>query len=165
MRCPCPDETWQDVPHFEGVYAVSSCGRIARILRSPGAKVQLLKAEVNWKGYLGVHLKFHGQQLRRGVAHIVLLAFRGPKPSGYQANHRDGNKSNNHLSNLEYMTPSHNIRHALASGLRHGRRKLLPQAVLAIRKSPKSRDELAILYDISRQQIVKIQTGKAWGWL
>lgn len=164
MRCQSHEE-WVPVPGFEEAYAVSTCGRVARTLRSPGARVRILKAEVSWKGYLGVELKFRGRRLRRGIAYIVLLAFRGPKPTGYQNNHRDGDKTNNHLSNLEYVTASQNIRHALFIGLPHGTRKLLPKAVLSIRKSSLPRRDLARLHAVSEQQISKIQTGRAWGWL
>lgn len=47
---------------------------------------------------------------------IVAQAFLGPCPPGYQVNHKDSNPANNRVSNLEYVTGSQNILHAVANG-------------------------------------------------
>ena len=49
---------------------------------------------------------------------IVMAAFVGICPEGYQVNHIDGNKGNNHISNLEYVTSKENVLHAYKNGLR-----------------------------------------------
>lgn len=43
---------------------------------------------------------------------LVAEAFLGPRPEGYQVDHKDGNRSNNHISNLEYVTAKENIKRA-----------------------------------------------------
>lgn len=48
---------------------------------------------------------------------LVWLAFNGTIPKGMQINHKNGKKNNNHISNLELVTCSENIRHAYVSGL------------------------------------------------
>ena len=55
------------------------------------------------------------------VHHLVACAFLGPPPTAehWQVNHIDGCRSNNHLSNLQYATPSQNARHSWALGARH----------------------------------------------
>ena len=52
------------------------------------------------------------------VHHIVLEAFKGPRPGGMVANHINGVKTDNQLSNIEYVTPSYNCIHAFNAGLR-----------------------------------------------
>ena len=52
------------------------------------------------------------------VHQLVLKAFVGPKPEGMVCNHKDGNKKNNCIDNLEYCTQQYNNQHALDTGLR-----------------------------------------------
>ena len=51
------------------------------------------------------------------IHRLVLEAFLGPSPVGYETNHRDGNKSNNSIENLEWVTPLENRKHATLNGL------------------------------------------------
>lgn len=108
MRDP---ETGEDIPGR----TVSSYGRIAsrhgRI--STGT---LLKG-----GYRALTVYFSdGQKRNRLVHRLVAFAFFGeaPTPEHTQVNHKDLDKENNVVSNLEYATPSQNARHARANGER-----------------------------------------------
>lgn len=75
-----------------------------------------LQARQNNNGYLMVTLD--GKQL--SVHRLVAMHFL-PNPYNYsQVNHKDGNKLNNHYSNLEWCNPEQNIQHALETGLRKG---------------------------------------------
>jgi hypothetical protein len=100
-------------------YAVSDSGRVIRW--RPGKPTLPLSELVPFKtskGYLRVDIKYAGKRCVRRVHALVCEAFIGDRPEGHEINHKDGNKENNSLDNLEYCTSSQNARHAFANGLR-----------------------------------------------
>lgn len=111
-------EQWKTVVGHAD-YVVSSEGRIRRQNWVNGAKStnRLLGYNIE-NGYREVCLydAKHKRKVRL-IHHVVAEAFLGPRPDGKEINHKDGNKRNNRVSNLEYVTPSENIRHALRTGL------------------------------------------------
>lgn len=69
-------------------------------------------------GYLRVFLSKNSKKKGFFVHRLVAKAYI-PNPEGKaQVNHKDGDKKNNHVSNLEWTTPEENINHALDTGLR-----------------------------------------------
>jgi hypothetical protein len=68
-------------------------------------------------GYFVVTLHALKKRRKIGIHRLVMDAFVGPLPPGMHTNHKDGVKTNNKLSNLEYITPLENSRHAAAMGL------------------------------------------------
>jgi len=76
-----------------------------------------LKPDVQKLGYLQVTLFINGVSKRYKVHRLVALCFI-PNPDNLpQINHKDGNKQNNHVSNLEWCTAYHNNKHARENGL------------------------------------------------
>lgn len=111
------EEQWKAIPGYEGAYEVSSHGRVkavARLItytdgRSYTRPEQLLKTTVK-QGYPSVSLP---GGLRPAIHSLVAAAFIGAKPKGARTiNHKDGNKNNNHFTNLEWASYSENNRHA-----------------------------------------------------
>jgi hypothetical protein len=131
------DECWKDIPAFEGLYQVSTLGRVRNVKRDG-----LLVPYKHPKGYRQVSLSREGQGRSYLLHRLVAAAFLGPVPLGLQVNHRDGDKTNNTLVNLEYVTPSQNQRHANAIGLvknrargeRNGKAKANTQEVREMRR-------------------------------
>lgn len=118
------NEEWKDVVGYEGRYEVSSLGRVKNV-GDPRYLGLIMSAHKSKVGYLRIGLS-NGRKRRMITAHrLVALAF-VPNPDGKpQINHKDGNKLNNHPSNLEWCTPRedriHAVKHGLAAtGLRHG---------------------------------------------
>lgn len=101
-------EVWRSIPGFSR-YQASSLGRIT------GPK-GILKPGRNLKGYL--HVTVTKPRRTVTVAKLVALAFFGERPDGYEINHRNGNKEDNCLENLEYVTATENKHHAIKTGLR-----------------------------------------------
>jgi hypothetical protein len=120
------EEFWVDVSGFEDIYAVSTLGRLRcqdlegyrqrhrKIAREPG----ILPVVTRRSGYQQVLLKIlkTGRYATREVHGLVAEAFLGPR-MGRVVNHKDGNKANNILSNLEYVSPRENMNHALPVGV------------------------------------------------
>jgi hypothetical protein len=96
---------------FHG-YEVSDHGRVRN------GEGKILRLQRTGKGYLRVELAIQGGARKWNVHRIVMLAFRGPPEAGQEVNHRNGQKHDNRLENLEYVTPAENSRHAVATGLR-----------------------------------------------
>ena len=115
-------EVWAPVRGYEGWYDVSAAGQVMRVANVLGATPgKLLKHSTTRTGYHQVRL-FDGRGSAASKAHyvhrLVAVAFLGPIPDGRQVNHKDGDKSNNALDNLEYVTAKQNIHHAERLGLR-----------------------------------------------
>lgn len=113
------DEEWRPVVGLEGVYEVSSYGRVRRVLGSRGARAgRILVPRLSEDGYLYLGLHFDGKRLLRRVHRLVIEAYVGPRPPGCEVNHIDGIKLNAHYTNLEYVTRAENTQHAYDIGLK-----------------------------------------------
>lgn len=172
-HCHCPAESWRDVVSYEGIYSVSTCGLVRRDKQGLGATVgYILKSRLTRKGYSQVILS--GKPLKKfsNVHFLVAGAFLGKRPDGYQINHKDGVKTNNHLSNLEYVTPSQNTKHAYATGLMPSQQgehnpgaKLTESDVIEIKRrlvNGELQKDIARLFGVTPTNITMINTGRTW---
>lgn len=96
-------EIWKDVIGYEGIYAVSSLGRIKNIKTG-----NEMAQEKNWAGYIRVGLSKNNKQKKYSVHRLVAEAFIPNTYGKPQVNHIDENKSNNCVSNLEWVTQKEN---------------------------------------------------------
>lgn len=113
-------ELWRPVPGLDGFYEVSTFGRVRskdRIIRTKNGP-RLVKGRVRAlhsgsERYMSCHIWVNGNRKSPKVHILVCRSFLGEKPSvEHEVNHKDGNRSNNHLENLEWCTPSQNMVHA-----------------------------------------------------
>lgn len=94
------------IPGFSG-YRATEDGRIFN------ARGRQLKTYQGSKGYEFIKIKADsGNRITSGVHRLVAAAHLGAIPKGYWVNHKDGNKLNNHVSNLEITTPGDNLKHS-----------------------------------------------------
>lgn len=95
---------------FEDLYLINSDGSVYSVRK----KRMLIPREnnVTYK-YLYIALTGHnGQSLRTSIHRVIAFHFIGPCPEGCEVNHKDLDRSNNDISNLEYITHQQNILHA-----------------------------------------------------
>lgn len=94
---------WRPVVGFEGLYEVSDTGQVRNSRNG-----HILKSRAHRNLYLGVAL---GRGNNRLVHRLVAMAFI-PGDHALQVNHKDGNRANNCVANLEWLTCSDNHRHS-----------------------------------------------------
>ena len=128
-------ETWRPIADTNGKYEVSNFGRVRTNNQRPG----LLTLTKQPKGYLYAMVTLsNGKQKNCRVHRLVALAFI-PNPDGLpEVNHIDGNKENNHVSNLEWCTHSYNNKHAWAIGLKDRHHQSLMASISNHRRSKKA---------------------------
>jgi hypothetical protein len=171
------DEQWRDAVGFEGLYLVSSLGRVRRIQpRIRGRKSDdpsgILRANPQTNGYMRVTLFVEGKQLTRLVHRLIAHAFLGAPAPRQQVNHKNGDKANNTVANLEWATPRENrlhafrvLKHQLPKGEAHANSKLNDQKVREIREHRRRGVPTKLLckrYGVSESVLVKAATGKTW---
>lgn len=112
------NEFWRDIIGFEGAYKVSNLGAIKSIKHRGVIRDKILLPALV-KGYLCVSLclKNGGRKMYK-VHRLVAQSFIHNTENKPQVNHKDGNKLNNNVENLEWATSSENNIHALETGLR-----------------------------------------------
>ena len=164
------NEIFKDIPGYEGDYQVSNQGRIKSFKRYPQGKILCLKKDMC--GYRQIGLSRNNKSKSVTVHSLVILAFVGKGPDGMDINHIDGDKTNNHVDNLEYCTHHKNMRHAIKSGLldnsgeNHGQSKLTETQVLEIRARYEAggifQRELAKEYGVGYTTINYIVNRKNW---
>ena len=108
-------EVWKDVVDYEGLYKVSDKGNVYSVARKDSIGRnrggRILKPQCNRGGYLIVSLCKNGKLKTKSVHRLVADAFI-PNPKGFlEVNHKNENKTNNELSNLEWCTREYNINH------------------------------------------------------
>ena len=120
-------EVWKDIPGYEGIYQASTFGNI----RTVEGKTTFTERHGtrSWKSRV---LKGRGDNRKTGkrvslwkdgkvkdclVARLVAMTFLGLPTDGLTVNHKDGNRLNNNIENLEWLSLADNIRHGFATGL------------------------------------------------
>lgn len=113
-------EIYKAVKGYEGLYAVSNFGNVKSLSNNKKKKEKILRPGVNSSGYLNVSLTINKKAKSMVVHRIVAAAFLEGLDETTEANHKDGNKQNNRLDNLEVNTRPQNIQHAFRIGLNKG---------------------------------------------
>jgi len=114
-------ELWKDINGYEGYYQISNQGNVKSIDRFDGVHDRqgtIIRQNLKQNGYLQVGLRKHNKRKWFGVHRLVAIQFIENPDNKPQVNHIDGNKLNNTVENLEWVTGKENQSHAKSIGLR-----------------------------------------------
>lgn len=100
-------EQWRELPGYDG-YLISDCGRVARLMNEPFTDSQ---------GYKFIKLRIDHKPHKRLIHRLVAQAFIPNPNNKKEVNHIDGNKANNNVANLEWVTHAENVLHAWKNSL------------------------------------------------
>lgn len=116
------NEVWKEIEGYEGLYMVSNYGRVKSLKYRRTSSSNILKGQVNCRnGYRYVML-YNPKPKAKRVHILVAKAFiENPLQKEY-VNHRDADKVNNHVTNLEWITNRENITHR--NKITKGKKKL-----------------------------------------
>lgn len=133
-------EIWKDIKGYEGIYQASNTGKIRsvdRVRKVIGSnkfkknytytrfyKGKELVGGLDKDGYrIGVFYDSEGKRKTLKFHRLIAQTFI-PNPNNFpEVNHKNGNKQDNDISNLEWVTTQQNVQHAFKTGLRQGKRK------------------------------------------
>lgn len=169
-------EQWKEIAEYEGLYEVSSFGRV-RCLDYNGRNPTRDKDGIRSLNYANgdyprITLSSGKRNYKTHLVHrLVVSAFVGDIPDGMDVNHKDGNKKNNHVDNLEIVTKSENVRHAIDNGftkvigIANPAAKLTEKDIPIIRGMIKGGHSLRAIgrkFNVSAGTIHYIKYGKTW---
>jgi hypothetical protein len=153
------EEVWKDIKGFDGKFQVSNLGRVRRVaIVSP----KILR------GYFYADLNLKDIRKNSSIHRLVAKTFIPNPDNKPEVNHKDGDKFNNSVDNLEWMTRQENAIHSfrvLGRKSPEGNRKITEQDVREIRRLNKqgmSRKALAIQFNLGYSTIVHIILGTRW---
>jgi DNA-binding NarL/FixJ family response regulator len=158
------EEIWKDVPGWEGIYQISNLSRIRCI------RVTYFEGD-DFGDCIRVTLSDNERKERHPIHRLVAQAFIGIPAENLVVNHKDGNKRNNRVDNLEWVTQSENMKHALRTGLKKILRgeeinKKLTTAnviqILELIKNGISNMDIATQFNVSHTMISQIRNNHVW---
>jgi hypothetical protein len=171
-------EFWKDIEGFEGRYQISDSGEVKSLGRFVNGKngskrwikETILKPCYDGNGYLQSSLRIDGKFMANKTHRIVAQTFI-PNPDNLpQINHKNGNKEDCSVENLEWCTGEYNLKHAIETGLtdnvgiKNAAAKLTDSDVIKIKelKGKITHAKLAEMFNVTEPAIWKILNNRTW---
>lgn len=117
------NEIWKDIKGYEGLYQISNLGRVKSYKRNN----IILKPGKTKRGYMVVSLCSKKSIKKVYIHRLVAQSFIKNINSFEQVNHIDGDKANNKVDNLEWVSAKDNVIHAYKNNLMIGRKTMIYQ--------------------------------------
>ena len=164
------NEVWKEIIGYEGFYDVSNYGSVRK---SDGL---IMKSRKEHDGYYRVGLSKKGIRKFHKIARLVAKSFIENPENKPEVNHKNGVKTDDILSNLEWATKSENMKHADRNGLRKMQRgskctwsKLdetkVAEIKILLEKSSIKQKEIAKKFGVDASLISQIKSGKKWKYI
>ena len=171
-----PIEVWEPIKGFEGIYEISSYGRVKSLerfnYRGYKLKEKILNPKSKNREYKIVALRKNNKYHHVSIHRLVAMAFIPNCDNLPQVNHINGNKHDNYSWNLEWVSQHDNITHAINTGLtqrngeKNGNAKLKEQQVREIRKTYAmgnvTQEALGKKFNVPASRISYIVNRKSW---
>jgi hypothetical protein len=169
---------WKPVVGYKS-YQVSDDGLVVRVLtygRKPKPTWKMVAKRVKRDGYVTYHLCENGERKDPLAHRLAWEAFNGPIAEGFEINHKNGNKEDNRLVNLEAVTRSENMKHKFrvlrhaapdnpSPGSRNGSAKLtetdIPK-IIEMLAAGMYQYEVAKIFGVTQRAIGRIALGQGW---
>lgn len=160
---------WKDIKDFEGLYQISDRGEVKSLSRSvkgPYGSVHTLKEKLlkPWDagGYNRVTLRKDGRESFVAVHRLVATAFIDNPNHLRVVNHKNGNKKDNRVENLEWCTDTENQLHSFKLGLSKPRRKVTDEEVIDILTQKFKGMRASVVYEKYRQKLARPSFYSIW---
>lgn len=173
------NEIWKPIKDYEGLYEISSYGRIKSLARKTKTKIikdeKILKIFKRYTGYIQAKLCKNSKLYHPIVSKLVAEAFLKKPNYKCVANHIDCIRHNNHVDNLEWISQSQNTRYAFLignksqKGEKNNGAKLTMEKVNQIREFKKENDhfsqqQIADHFNLKRENVKDIINYKTWNY-
>jgi hypothetical protein len=177
-------ERWRPVVDYEGLYSVSNFGRVRSERNTTRSKKGAVVTPMQMpNGYLNIGLSAPGYERKTWLVHrLVAEAFLGLPADSKQVNHKNGDKTDNRLCNLEWVTPRDNQQHRFTNlghkriqGEANPRGKLTEESAREVLRlwstrpdravapdHPLSQESLAKRFGIRIHAISRLVRGETW---
>ena len=178
------EEVWKDIEEFQNFYQISNLGRVKRKRRYVKNNIQrgsrmiderISSPQDNGRGYKQIYVSINNKRIMLYVHRLVASYFIENPNKKLEVNHLDGNKSNNNVNNLEWVSRLENQQHAVANNLiPKGNEiwncKLSQEKVIAIRRLFSMKNNTTQAYvckklNISAAQMSRIINKSRWTYV
>jgi hypothetical protein len=170
VKCRKCKEKWKEINGYKGIYLVSNHGRIKKVFPGKDTSDKIMCVNIDRAGYHTIKLAKNNTRKHFKIHRLVASQFLDKKKRNQtEVNHKNGLKSANHACNLEWISPSENIKHAFKTGLKKRvKSRISLEDVILIKKLYfkttyfHNQTRIARLFGINAKTIYSIVKGKSW---
>lgn len=175
-------EKWVDIKGYEGLYQISDMGNVKvlpRRFKNKSGRYSTVRecikvCPINHRGYHRTQLTDKNKNKKIYSVHRIVAQHFLPNPFNHpEVNHKNGLKTDNRATEIEWCTKAYNEKHALETGLKpkgsKSHKALLDETqvltIVKCRHDGLKSEDIAKYFKVSKHAIIAIMSGSNWGWL